>query len=271
MPTTFSTQAGSKQASCQELRAAYAAAAGAALSAGAVPAQAAVQYFTGDIEIPSGVLQPLDFNLDEYTDINLKNYVFLGGNYQGAFIPYVGGALVGFVDNAGPNGTTLNYASALGIGALVDQAAVGPFVASLAYGEKNPSAQFQQVQAAYLGFRFPAGDQLHYAWVRIDVDNAAGTFFVRDWAYEDQSGVPILTGQGNVGGDLDGNGAIDGADLLTWQQHAGGAFNQAELQGWEAAWNASSAAAAPTPEPGTLGLLAAGAAGLQFHRRRRRA
>jgi hypothetical protein len=252
-------------------RAAYATAAGAALSACSPAAQAAVQYFTGEIAIPQGKLQPLDLNLDEYFDINLKNYVFGGGNYQGAFLPYVGGSLVGFADNAGPNGTTLNYASALGAGALVDATAVGPFVGSLAYGQKNPSAQFRNVQGAYLGFRFPAGDLLHYAWVRVDVNNQAGTFFVRDWAYEDQPGVSILAGEGNLGGDLDGNGAVDGRDLLAWQRQAGGAWGADELAGWEAVWGGagSTAAAAPVPEPGSLGLLAAGAAGLKLLRRRR--
>jgi hypothetical protein len=66
---------------------------------------------------------------------------------------------------------------------------------------------------------FPIGGVNHYGWVRVDINNAAGTFVVRDWAYEDSPGVGIPAG------------AI--------------------------------------PEPGTLGMLAAGAVGVAALRRRR--
>jgi hypothetical protein len=87
----------------------------------------------------------------------------------------------------------------------------------MAYGA-NPNSEFQNVTDAFVGFSFPIGGINHFGWVRVDVNNVAGTFLVKDWAYQDVAGRPIGAGQ--------------------------------------------------IPEPGTLGLLAAGATGLLALRRR---
>jgi PEP-CTERM motif len=264
---------------------AYSLAAGAAATTlGGFNAHAEVQYSgIQDISIAQHYSQPLD--LDPYdfdapydTDIYLENYVFAGGNYQGAFIFNGPGAMIGFSANG------LNYASALGAGVLVDESAIGPFVTSLAYGSHNPNAQFNDVTDAYIGLGFPIGGYNHYGWIRVSINNAAGTFIIHDWAYESEVGVGILTGDtGPVGllGDYNEDGLVDASDYTKWRDTftAGGtdlpndatpgSVNEDDFLYWRDHYGESSggagsgaAAAALVPEPGTLGLLAAGSLGL---------
>lgn len=175
-----------------------------------------------DISIDQFNAINLNIDGDAYNDILLKNYVFFGGNYQGVSVNYAPGKVVGF--NAG-----LSYASALSFGDLIDADATagGPFAASMAYGSNNPNAQFNSVTNAYIGLEFPGtsasrgGSASLFAWIRVSIDNDAGTFIVHDWAYERNAGQGIQAGV--------------------------------------------------VPAPGTLGFLAAGAAGLQSLRRRRKA
>ncbi|MBI1303513.1 MAG: PEP-CTERM sorting domain-containing protein [Phycisphaera sp.] len=169
-------------------RAAYSLAAGAAAAA-ALNAGAAIVY-SGVQDISINQFNSLNLNLDgdAYSDLLLKNYVFGGGNYQGATVNFFPGKLVSF--NAGG----FAYASALSAGFTVDASSVGPsFFGSMAYGGANPNAQFNSASNAYLGLSFSSGANLFYGWVRVSVNNAAGTFVVHDWAYEN-SGAGIQTG-----------------------------------------------------------------------------
>ncbi|QEG37438.1 PEP-CTERM sorting domain-containing protein [Bythopirellula goksoeyrii] len=170
--------------------AAYSLAAGAAVTTIASDADAQVVY-SGLQNIAIGQFSSQNLNLDgdAYNDILLKNYVFGGGNYQGAYVNFAPGKVVGF--NAG-----LNYVSALGAGFLVDSVATtgGPFSASMAYAS-NPNSQFDNVTDAYIGLEFPINATSHFGWIRVDIDNAAGTFLIKDWAYESQPGVGIHTGE----------------------------------------------------------------------------
>lgn len=194
--------------------AAYSLAAGAATTM-ASDADAALNY-SGEqnISINQFSALDLDLNLDAQGDVLLKNYVF-GTNYQGATVNYFPGSLVTFT-------TGLTYVSALSFGDTIDAGTVGSFFGSMAYSA-NPDSQFDSVTDAYIGLSFPAGPDTYYGWIRVDVNNAAGTFVVKDWAYQDISGKGITAG------------------------------------------------AAPVPEPGTLGLLAAGSLGLAAMRRRKKA
>lgn len=214
-PTQQDAQQGPVANSKVAKRVAYSAAASAAALA-ATTADAQISYSgVQDISIAQFNSQPLNIDGDAYNDILLKNYVFGGGNYQGATVNYSPGQLVGFT-------TSLTYATALAAGDPIDASTVGPsFFGGLAYGAANPDAQFNNATDAYLGLSFPSGGDTFYGWIRVTIDNAAGTFVVNDWAYNTVAGEGILAGA--------------------------------------------------TPEPGTLGLLAAGAAGLAAVRRRKEA
>ena len=168
------------------LRASYALAAGAA-AATAASADASIVY-SGAQDLAISQFNALNLNLDgdAYGDVLLKNYVF-GGNYMGATVNFAPGKLVSF--NAG-----LNYVSALSAGFSIDASSVGPsFFGSMAYGAANPNAQFNNASNAYLGLSFASGANLYYGWVRVSVNQAAGSFIVHDWAYE-SSGAGIAAG-----------------------------------------------------------------------------
>jgi hypothetical protein len=214
-------------------RAAYSLAAGAAACAAATSAEAAVNYSgPQNINLGLGFSQPLDLDLDSDTDLILKNYINLGGNYQGATVNFYPGKLVGFSAN------TLAYVSALSVFDPIDASTLGSsFFGSMAYGANNPSAEFNNVTNAFIGLSFPNGPETHYAWVRVDVNNSAGTFLIKDWAYSSTTLTTLVAG--SLAGDLGGIQAGDTGDGFV-------------------------------PEPGTLGMLAAGAAGLVGLRRRRR-
>jgi len=187
-----------------------------AAAASSGTAQAAIIY-SGPQNIAINQFNALNLDIDGDTqgDLLLKNYVFGGGNYQGATVNFGPGKIVTF------NPGSFNYVTALNAGFTVETSALGNFTGSMAYGAANPNAQFNNASGAFIGLQFPSGANNYNAWVRVNVDNAAGSFTVVDWAYNSVSGEPIVTGV--------------------------------------------------VPEPSTLGLLAAGAAGLAALRRRRAA
>lgn len=177
----------------RKLRAAYTLAAGAAASVAVQDADAAVVYSgLQNISVTQFNSQNLNLDGDAFADIKLKNYVFGGGNYQGATVNFAPGKLVGFT--AGNS-----YVTALTAGQSIDGSTLGPsFFGSLAYGASNPNAQFNNATDAYIGLSFPSGANTYFGWVRVDIKNSAGTFLIKDWAYESQSGVGIRAGDGLV-------------------------------------------------------------------------
>ncbi len=176
----------------------YSLAAAAGLGATTLDADAEIIY-SGVQDISIDQFSSINLNLDGdgYNDVLLKNYVFGGGNYQGLSVNYAPGKLVGF-----NNG--LNYASALAAGDMIDSAATsaGLFFGSMAYGTSNPSAQFNDVENAFLGLEFVVSTPSRgeapttsFAWIRVSIDNDAGTFIVHDWAYNSILGEGIQAGQ----------------------------------------------------------------------------
>jgi len=221
---------GPSQTGEQNRRLAYSLAAGAAACMAATEANATVVYSgLQNISIGQGFFQNLDVDGDTFNDIRLKNYVFAGGNYQGASVLVAPGKIAGFQSG-------LAYATALQVFDTIDESALGPnFFGSMAYGSANPQAQFNNVENAFVGFSFPSGTDTYFGWVRVAVDNAAGTFVIKDWAFNNL--IPEASGdqQAVLGPGIQAGDTGDGF----------------------------------VPEPGTLGLLAAGAAGLVTMRRRR--
>jgi hypothetical protein len=261
-----------EESSSRHRLARYALAAGVTAAATATEANSAV-FYSGlqDIVVQQGLeALKLKVNGDEYEDIILRNYVFTNGNYQGGTIPFAPGAVSGFSMNG------LNYATALNAGEVIDQSTLGGFAFSLALGNANPNAQFKNAVNKYIGFAFPIGPtDLYYAWMRVSIDNAAGTFTVHDWAWENETGSPIIAGAGGLG-DFDVNAVVDGNDFLVWQRNFGvpeTGYDADDLADWKSAYgNAPPATAViqAIPEPSALGLLAAGAVGVELLRRRRR-
>jgi hypothetical protein len=252
-------------------------------------AEAAIEYFDiEDIAIGQGAAQTLYINGDTQVDIRLKNYVFALGNYQGAFIPYVGGRIVGTRPN-----TTI-YPTALTNGDLIGPSTVSAnyWSGTLSYGANDPLAEFTDVTDAYIGFSFAAdeGPDIFYAWVRVDIDNDAGTFIIKDFAFENVAGTGILAGAttgGGLEGDLNSDGFVGIEDLnivlgnwntnvtagdsLAGDPSGDGFVGIEDLNQVLGNWNAGAALTAPSavPEPGTLAFLAAGATGVSMWRRRR--
>lgn len=276
-------------------RISYALAAGAVAAGAATEVRAAIVYSgLENLAIEHGKSQLLRLDEDNRDDMRLENFVFTPGgvatNYQGVFLPFSPARLVGkFVNN-------LSYASALDAGFEVNASNVTEFDASLAYGNRNPNAEFNQADSKYIGFRFPKFPdpfdpsirENHYAWVRVSINNAAGTFVIHDWAYESEVDVPIVTGDRGAAGDFNEDGHVDAADYTIWRDalgsdhilaghgdENGGSRNVVDNDDytlWKANFGYGGGGAVTTtaaPEPGSLGLLAAGALGVTLLRRRR--
>lgn len=160
--------------------------------AAATGAHADIVYFDfQDLIVAPGSALSIDIDQDGFNDLRLKNYNFVGGSYQGADVLFAPGRLTSFF--GGPN--NLAYVSNLAFGTLISPANTGPaFFGSMAYGGNNPAAQFNNATDAYIGLSFPSGPNLFYAWVRVDVNNAARTFIIKDWAYQSVSNVGIAAG-----------------------------------------------------------------------------
>ena len=215
-------------------------------------APAAIHYYYGNVPVAQGTVQPLDVNFegDDFDDIELENYVNQGVNYQGVRIPYTPGRVVGF-----STGTDF-YASALSAGAAINSATTSTsYFGTLANGPGDPNSQFDNASHTYVGFSFPiGGTALYYGWVRVNINPAAGTMTAVDWAYQDQLGVGIAAGDvgtAAMAGDLNGDKRINGGDFLYWQRNRA-AITPFQYYDWERYYGGglpATAVVSGAPEP----------------------
>lgn len=99
-------------------------------------------------------------------------------------------------------------------------------------------------------------------WIRLLEFSPDGSVTVKsyspyfdEWSYASDENFAIQLTQ-PITGDFDGDGDVDGADFLTWQQGFGTIYDSADLADWEANYGAPFAvASAAVPEPSTLLLL----------------
>lgn len=265
---------------------AYKVAAGAAAAAlGGADASAEIQYLNIGVSISPENYQTVEINGADPNgynpnpvpwDIQLKNYYFTQGQtgpYQGIFLRYYPSRFVGFFTNG------LHYVSALTAGTYIDSSDVGNgFQGVLAFGA-NPNSEFDDVEDAYFGFSFaedpnlsPPSRQTLMGWMRVTIDNANGVFIVKDAAFQDDPNLGITIGDTGAltPGDLNADGRVDATDFLEFQRGAGTIYNFVNLEGFEQNYGTPLVAATQgVPEPGTLGLLAAGSLGLTCLRHRR--
>jgi hypothetical protein len=262
------------------------AASAATASVGSGSSDAAVIYSgIQDLAIQRGGSQQLRIDYDEYNDITLRNRVYLSvNNYQGITVNFAPGRIVGFSASGRP------YVSALQEGALIDASTTSTdeFYGVLSYGNLRPQAQFTAINNAYFGFSFPINDVLHYAWMRVSINNAMSRFVAHAWAYESQPGVGIRAGDLPLPGDYNSSNVVDAADYTVWRDALGSTtdlradgdeegashliIDEADYLRWKATFGNTAGAGAgaagiAAPEPMSLGLLAAGSLGLGLLRR----
>jgi hypothetical protein len=149
-------------------------------------------------------------------------------------------------------------------------------------GEKNLEmvGNFQvDDPAGYIGVEFTIGSDVHYGYVgfqgvETDEFNAGPEGRIYGFGYEDAPNTPIAAGAGlapPLTADKDGDGDVDGNDLLVIQQGIGAEYDADDVSEWQAQFGQASgaeAAAGAIPEPTALALLATGAAGIPLYRRR---
>lgn len=119
----------------------------------------------------------------------------------------------------GSGGVTFAYPFALTSGAMISSGAgqffnngyAGGFQ-SLNYGSCS-FGNWCSVTDRYIGVRFSIGGNIHYGWVRLDVNQAGSVWTVKDYAYEDIMGNGIAAGaMGNPGTASTASG-VTGVDI----------------------------------------------------------
>jgi hypothetical protein len=216
-----------------------ASAAGVAVLASAVPAEAKVIYTPVNVPIAPHQSILIDLNHDGIADFMITNNVFQTTDVWGHTLlakPRLRNNAV-----AGFKGFIFTYyASAFKAGAVIGPAQDFSGKILAASGTEYGSiGQWQHVTNGYLGLKFYIGEREHFGWARLTVNSGTGNISARltGFAYETQVGKPIIAG--STAGDED-----------------------AEITGTEPAFGQRTIGPAAQ-----LGLLAAGAPAIPIWRR----
>lgn len=214
---------------------AYAAAAGAAMSV--VPAAEAgtIFYVNPQPDFTASRSQTLhvDLNNDAVNDFLFQIY----STAPRTFGAELGGSNLNRVLKTG-NFLVRKLASGNTIGAASGQGNLGLFLRFSSPGTSGSVGQFAPSQTGFAGVKLHLNDGDHFGWIRIhvgaDTDGFPNLITVKDWAFDCTPGEAIKAGDGT-------------SSSASCTPGSGGSV----------------------PEPSSLALLAAGAAGLMAFRKRR--
>jgi hypothetical protein len=142
----------------------------------------------------------------------------------------------------GSGGATFAYPFALSSGATISSGA-GTFYnngfsggfQSLNYGSCS-FGNWCTITDRYIGVRFDIAGNIHYGWVRLDVNQSGSVWTVKDYAYETNPGVAILAGDTGTGGTtaspatiVSGMDIADNSNGLDLQVDFAAAFDEATV------------------------------------------
>jgi hypothetical protein len=236
--------------------------------------EAAVQHQNVDVDIPAdfpdyqvdidgnGVRE---FDIQVFDTITKVADFEANGSPTGAFVALDGAGVTANL----PQGTSIEPSLLFGV----------PAHDQLSGTTNDPQGNFQVSDGpGYIGVQFLIEGQTHYGYVGYEGTGAEGSANGRVFSlgYEDVPNTAILAGAGDtvgLGADKDGDGDVDGNDLLVIQQGLGAAYDGDDVSEWKTQFGQGSgaeASVAAIPEASTLALLATGAAGIPLYRRRRK-
>lgn len=256
----------------------------AGLGAGASSASAATVVTRVDANILEGAPAfDVDFNSDGVVEFDIQHFAAVTKVIE--VLPSTG--LIYADDNGA------NRVANLAIGSLVgpgETFILGPPPKDALNGiDGGPVGHFQVSDGpGFIGVQFDIGGNTHYGFVGYQgtgaEGDAAGNIYALGYNNSPGSAVEIPNLVPFNPADFDYSGKVDGDDFLIWQRgydltgqysSANGdadrntVVDNADLTVWAAAFgSAAQAAGGAVPEPTSLALLAAGAAGMTAYRRR---
>ena len=148
------------------------------------------------------------------------------------------------------------------------------------FDSTGPVGEYQvEDPAGFIGVQFLIAGQTHYGYVGfegVELDGAnegtEGRVFALGYETTPNTAIAAGAGLSSVTTDFDGDGDVDGNDFLDLQRGLGTEFDGDDFTAFRdefGAGGSSTAAISAIPEPTSLSLLAAGAAGAAPYRRRR--
>jgi hypothetical protein len=203
-------------------------------------AEAKIVYTPVHRVIHTGQHYNLDLNHDRIVDFTLRDVANLNTNFDTWWLganPARGNGARGFRTLQGTQVTP--WASALQSGAQIGGGQYFPGELMAVVGTSFVEGSWASVKDRYLGLKFHIGGKVHYGWARLSVSAKVGsiTATLTGYAYETIPNKSIKAGQTKEAADFG-----PGASLTN--------------------------SISDTPQPASLGALAAGAPGLSIWRRK---
>ncbi|MBI1191545.1 MAG: hypothetical protein GC205_00030 [Bacteroidetes bacterium] len=146
----------------------------------------------------------IDFNDDGINDFTLQQYNFGYGTFESNFavlegIPGFSYGIIGLPGGYSYLAQALNPGDFIGPGANFNSSDYGILGSFFAFGSSVFGVgEWSAVTDRYLGVKFQIGPNTHYGWIRLDAEINCSALRVKDFAYEDSPGVPILAGDATL-------------------------------------------------------------------------